>query len=178
MQKFNIGISKEKVRGQTKTIKPKTQTPHFADDSIRSACAYTIQSIGNHNQDILKSYSETVLPLVFFAMHAEKTPETEKTLEIWNEIWAEHSPGTETGIRQNLDQICDILKIALESPSWTMKAQAASAVAFVASKLGSTMDVKHTKNLLQILLNGLSGRTWNGKDKLLKAMASICSNCK
>lgn len=150
----------------------------IADDSIRSACAYTIQSIGNHNQDILKSYSETVLPLVFFAMHAEKTPETENTLEVWNEIWGEHSPGTESGIRQNLDQICEILKIALESPSWTMKAQAANAVAFVASKLGSTMDAKHTKNLLQILLNGLSGRTWNGKDKLLKAMASICSNCK
>lgn len=64
-----------------------------------------------------------VLPLVFFAMHAEKTPETENSLEVWNEIWAEHSPGTETGIKQNLDKICDVLKVALESPSWTMKAQ-------------------------------------------------------
>lgn len=44
------------------------------DDSIRSACAYTIQSIGNHNQEILKSHADVVLPLVFFAMHAEKTP--------------------------------------------------------------------------------------------------------
>lgn len=169
---------KEKVAA--KTLKKSIVYNIFTltDDSIRSACAYTIQSIGNHNQDILKSYSETVLPLVFFAMHAEKTPETENTLEVWNEIWGEHSPGTESGIRQNLDQICEILKIALESPSWTMKAQAANAVAFVASKLGSTMDAKHTKNLLQILLSGLGGRTWNGKDKLLKAMASICSNCK
>lgn len=64
-----------------------------------------------------------VLPLVFYAMHAEKTPETEKTLEVWTEIWAEQSPGTETGIRQNLQNICDMLKTALESPSWTMKAQ-------------------------------------------------------
>lgn len=95
----------------------------FPDDSIRSACAYTIQSIGIHNQDILKSYSEIVLPLVFFAMHAENTPETEKTLEIWNEIWSEQSPGTETGIRQNLHNICEVLKTTLESPSWTMKAQ-------------------------------------------------------
>lgn len=93
------------------------------DDTIRSACAYTIRSIGNTNQDVLKSYSDVVLPLVFFAMHAEKTPETENTLEVWTEIWTENSPGTETGIRQNLDKICDILKEALESPSWTMKAQ-------------------------------------------------------
>lgn len=56
-------------------------------------------------------------------MHAEKTPETENTLEVWNEIWSEHSPGTESGIRHNLEVICDTLKTALESPSWTMKAQ-------------------------------------------------------
>lgn len=56
-------------------------------------------------------------------MHVEKTPETEHTLEIWNDIWSEHSPGTETGIRQNIEAICEILKKALESPSWTMKAQ-------------------------------------------------------
>uniref|UniRef100_A0A6P7FNW0 Proteasome-associated protein ECM29 homolog n=1 Tax=Diabrotica virgifera virgifera TaxID=50390 RepID=A0A6P7FNW0_DIAVI len=147
------------------------------DDSIRSACALTIQSIGIHNQEILKTYAEVILPLVFFAMHAEKTPETEKTLEIWNEIWSEQSPGTETGIRQNLKNICDILKTALESPSWTMKAQAANAVSTVANKLGSSMDAKHRNSLIEILLAGLSGRTWNGKDKLLKALASICSSC-
>lgn len=95
----------------------------FVDDTIRSACAYTIQSIGHHNQEILKSYSDVVLPLVFFAMHVDKTPETESTLEVWNDIWTEHSPGTETGIRQNIEAICGILKKALESPSWTMKAQ-------------------------------------------------------
>ncbi|RZC32274.1 proteasome-associated protein ECM29 -like [Asbolus verrucosus] len=148
------------------------------DDSIRSACAYTIQSIGIHNQEVLKCHSDVILPLVFFAMHCEKTPETENTLEVWTEIWSEHSPGTETGIRQNIEVICDILKTALESPSWTMKAQAASAVSTVASKLGTTMEGKHRNALINILLNGLSGRTWNGKDKLLKALASICSNCK
>lgn len=98
----------------------------LSDDSIRSACAYTIQSIGIHNQEVLKSHSDVLLPLVFFAMHCEKTPETENTLEVWTEIWSEHSPGTETGIRQNIEVICNILKTALESPSWTMKAQVGS----------------------------------------------------
>ena len=44
----------------------------FADESVRSACAYTLQAIGQHNQDILKEYSSDVIPLVFFAMHASK----------------------------------------------------------------------------------------------------------
>ncbi|KRT79156.1 HEAT domain-containing protein [Oryctes borbonicus] len=148
------------------------------DDSIRSACAYTLKSIGVHNQDILKNHSDVILPLVFFAMHAEKTPETENTLEVWNEIWSEHSPGTESGIRHNIEVICDTLKTALESPSWTMKAQAASAISTVATKLGSTMDVKHQNSLIKILMAGLGGRTWNGKHKLIQALASICKNCK
>lgn len=44
----------------------------FTDESVRSACAYMLQAIGQHNQDILKEYSSDVIPLVFFAMHASK----------------------------------------------------------------------------------------------------------
>ncbi|KAF5283686.1 hypothetical protein FQR65_LT13757 [Abscondita terminalis] len=148
------------------------------DDSIRSACAQTIQAISHYSPEVLKQYSTTVLPLAFFAMHTEKTPDTENTVAIWNEIWSENSPGTEYGIRQNVEAICNILKEALESPSWNMKAQAANAISTVAIKLGATIEVKHRNMLLHILLNGLSGRTWNGKDKLLNALASICSGGK
>lgn len=70
-------------------------TIFFIDDSVRSAIASTIQSIGIHNQEVIKSHSKIVLPLVFFATHSEKTPETEHTLDIWTEIWSEHSPGKE-----------------------------------------------------------------------------------
>jgi proteasome component ECM29 len=42
---------------------------------------------------------------------------------VWEDIWHEATPGTESGIRQHAAEICDLLKIALESPSWTMKAQ-------------------------------------------------------
>lgn len=45
----------------------------FTDESVRSACAYTLQAIGQRNQDILKEYSSDVIPLVFFAMHASKS---------------------------------------------------------------------------------------------------------
>ncbi|KAB0794456.1 hypothetical protein PPYR_11295 [Photinus pyralis] len=148
------------------------------DDSRRSACAQTIQAVSNYNQEILKQYASSVLPWVFFAMHEEKTPETEGTITIWNEIWSENSPGTEYGIRQNLKPISDVLKEALESQSWNMKAQAATAISTVAVKLGVSLEAKERNNLIRILINGLSGRTWNGKDKLLNALASICSGSK
>lgn len=40
------------------------------------------------------------------------------------------------------------------------------------------MDLKHQNSLIKILLAGLAGRTWNGKQKLIQALASICKNCK
>lgn len=45
----------------------------FLDDSIRLAVGQTLQSINNHNQDLLRNYLNIIIPLIFFAMHAEKT---------------------------------------------------------------------------------------------------------
>ncbi|XP_066994237.2 proteasome adapter and scaffold protein ECM29 isoform X2 [Anabrus simplex] len=147
------------------------------DESVRSALALTLQAVGRQNQELLKAHSSVVLPLSFLAMHAVKSPEL-ISVEIWEDVWTEATPGTESGIRQNLPEICSVLKDALESPSWTMKAQAARAVATVASKVGTTMNQASRQELVSVLLNGLSGRTWNGKENLLQALASVCTGCK
>ncbi|KAJ8667078.1 hypothetical protein QAD02_008740 [Eretmocerus hayati] len=149
------------------------------DNSIRFAIGQALQSIGHHNPEILKNHSRIVMPLTFFAMHAESIPnETDKTVELWTELWSEITPGTEAGIRQNLGPITIYLNTALESASWTTKAQAANAVSTVATKLGSTIDEDARNSLLNILVNGLQGRTWNGKYRLLEALATLASNSK
>nr|CAD7446900.1 unnamed protein product [Timema bartmani] len=146
------------------------------DESIRSACAFTLQSIGQHSSDLMKNYTEVLAPLVFFAMHANKAPDS--SVGVWEEIWHELTPGTESGIRQNVSGICELLKTALESPSWTMKAQAARGVSTVASKMGAALSVGHRDSLIDILMTGLGGRTWTGKENLLKALSTIVTNCK
>ncbi|CAG2057306.1 unnamed protein product [Timema podura] len=212
------------------------------DESIRSACAFTLQSIGQHSSDLMKNYTEVVAPLVFFAMHANKAPGNvlfhtptwrqvmsvsqselctptwrqvmsvsqselctptrrqvmsvsqselctptwrqccyrppDSSVGVWEEIWHELTPGTESGIRQNVSGICELLKTALESPSWTMKAQAARGVSTVASKMGAALSVGHRDSLIDILMTGLGGRTWTGKENLLKALSTIVTNCK
>jgi hypothetical protein len=40
------------------------------------------------------------------------------------------------------------------------------------------MSTEHRNSLIGILVTGLNGRTWNGKENLLKALATICSSCK
>lgn len=45
------------------------------------------------------------------------------SVDVWEDVWHEATAGPESGIRQNMSEICCLLKHALESPSWTMKAQ-------------------------------------------------------
>lgn len=42
---------------------------------------------------------------------------------MWEDIWNDVTPGSEAGIRQHMNEICAILETALNSSSWTMKAQ-------------------------------------------------------
>lgn len=148
------------------------------DDSIRLSIGQTLQSINNHNHEILKNYSDIVLPLTFFAMHAIKVPDNESTIELWSDLWGEIAHGTESAITQNLTLITNTLNNALESASWTTKAQAANAVSTVAVKIGSTMDENARNSLLKILITGLQGRTWNGKEQLVHALATLACHSK
>ncbi|KAK0081163.1 hypothetical protein PV325_012689 [Microctonus aethiopoides] len=148
------------------------------DETIRLAIGHTLQSINNNNHEILKKYSDIVIPLTFFAMHSIKVPGNENTIELWSDLWGEISHGTESTIKQYLGIITSTLNAALESASWTAKAQAANAVATVAVKVGSSMDESARNDLLKILMSRLQGRTWDGKERLVNALAVLACNSK
>lgn len=82
-------------------------------------------------------------------------------------------PGTEAGLRMYSSDIVGYLQRAITSPSWKLKAQAAAAIGSMANSLKGLLDPAQRVALLRILLDGLSGRTWEGKEHLLLALASL-----
>jgi hypothetical protein len=109
------------------------------------------------------------MPLAFLAMHEEpKKGENDEILEIWEEVWSDGVPGSEAGIQLYLKEIMAILTAAIESQQWQMKAQAARAMGKIGQKLETSIPVKEERLLLTVLLNGLSGRTWVGKEPSCK----------
>lgn len=46
----------------------------------------------------------------------------------------------------------------------------------VAEKIGDTLDVNKRDVLVELLIVGLQGRTWEGKEHLLSALATFCKN--
>ncbi|XP_038108762.1 proteasome-associated protein ECM29 homolog [Culex quinquefasciatus] len=154
----------------------KLQELYFEQQSNR-AVPLTIQSINKRHQEILKDYSANVLPLMFFAMHEELTEDNKSTIELWQELWNDINTG-DAGLRMNLQAILDILESKLNDPSWLLKAQAGSAINTLATKLSSNLDDEIRFKLIDLVLTNVSGRTFQGKDKLLQALASLCKNLK
>ncbi|NXR56874.1 ECM29 protein, partial [Hippolais icterina] len=144
----------------------------------RAGCASTVHAMGRYSPDVLKNHAKQVLPLAFLGMH--EVPEEEKVEKenstLWTEVWQENVPGTQGGIRLYLQELISITQKALQSQSWKMKAQGAAAMASIAKQTG-TLVPPHLGMMLSSLLQGLPGRTWTGKEELLKAIASVVSAC-
>ncbi|XP_071280563.1 proteasome adapter and scaffold protein ECM29 isoform X3 [Agelaius tricolor] len=144
----------------------------------RAGCALTVHAMGRYSPDVLKNHAKQVLPLAFLGMH--EVPEEEKgekeNSTLWTEVWQENVPGTQGGIRLYLQELISITQKALQSQSWKMKAQGAAAMASIAKQTTSLVP-PHLGMVLSALLQGLPGRTWTGKEELLKAIASVVTAC-
>uniref|UniRef100_A0A8C6ZQU5 Ecm29 proteasome adaptor and scaffold n=1 Tax=Nothoprocta perdicaria TaxID=30464 RepID=A0A8C6ZQU5_NOTPE len=144
----------------------------------RTGCALTVHAMGRYSPDVVKNHAKHILPLAFLGMHEvsdEEKGEKEDSA-LWTEVWQENVPGTQGGVRLYMQELIVITQRALQSQSWKMKAQGAAAMASIAKQTGSLVP-PHLGIVLSALLQGLPGRTWAGKEELLKAIASVVSTC-
>ncbi|XP_023685449.2 proteasome adapter and scaffold protein ECM29 [Paramormyrops kingsleyae] len=149
------------------------------DATYKSSCALTANAISQYSPDVLKNHGTSALPLAFLGMH--EAPEQEKgesaTCSLWAEVWQDHVPGNFGGIRLYMVELIAITQKALQSQSWKMKAQGAAAMASIAQQQTGSLVAPHLGMVLSALMHGLAGRTWAGKEELLKAIASVVSKC-
>jgi proteasome component ECM29 len=101
--------------------------------------------------------------------------ETAQLIQSWEELWMDIVPGTEAGLRMYSSDIIGYLQRAITSSSWKLKSQSAAAIGSMASSLKSHLNPDQRATLSRILLDGLTGRTWEGKEHLLHALASLVS---
>ncbi|KAJ0047308.1 hypothetical protein NL108_005076, partial [Boleophthalmus pectinirostris] len=147
----------------------------------KSSCALTLHAISHYSPDVLKGHAGVALPLAFLGMHQAPGPDEEKgeshDATLWAEVWQDNVPGSFGGIRLYMTELIDITQKALQSQSWKMKAQGAAAMATVAKEQTGSLVAPHLGLVLTALMQGLAGRTWAGKEELLKAIGSVVSKC-
>ncbi|XP_068144819.1 proteasome-associated protein ECM29 homolog [Drosophila tropicalis] len=167
-----LGLAKEQ---SIKNLFAKLDELYTEQPNNRSI-ALTIQSINKRHHELLKDYMDSMIPLVFFAMHEEALDENSKSnVELWKDLWNDICPG-DAGIRLNLNVIITKLEASLTDASWSRKSQAANAIQTIATRLASSLDEAERVRLIKLLLTGLQGRTFQGKERLLQALAALCKN--
>ncbi|XP_055855013.1 proteasome-associated protein ECM29 homolog [Episyrphus balteatus] len=164
-----MGLAKEQ---SIKNLFVKLDELYTENPSNRSI-ALTIQSINKRHHELLKDYTDSTIPLIFYAMHEESNEENKSNIELWKDLWNEVSPG-DAGIRLNLNVIIPKLEKSLEDPSWLRKAQSANAINTIAKRLNTTLEDGDRLRLINLLLVALQGRTFQGKERLLQALAGLC----
>ncbi|XP_054635764.1 proteasome adapter and scaffold protein ECM29 isoform X2 [Dunckerocampus dactyliophorus] len=147
----------------------------------KSSCALTMHAVSHYSPDVLKAHAGVALPLAFLGMHQAPGADEDKgeshDATLWAEVWQENVPGSFGGIRLYMTELIAITQKALQSQSWKMKAQGAAAMATVAKEQTGSLVAPHLGLVLTALMQGLAGRTWAGKEELLKAIGSVVSKC-
>lgn len=167
-----IGIAKEST---VVSLFKKLNTLYFEDQGGKSrSIVLTLSAINKKHADIIKDYSASIMPLIFFAKHEEITEDNKTAVELWQELWNDVSFG-DSMLQLYLNDIITILENSLNSQSWLLKAQSGASITTVAKRLETSLKDEERARLIELVLSNISGRTFSGKERLVEALAALSS---
>ncbi|XP_075970288.1 proteasome-associated protein ECM29 homolog [Anticarsia gemmatalis] len=143
------------------------------DDTSRQAIGLTLKSIAKAKIEHIKDNENVIAAMVFLAMHAPKDDDS-TTVEMFEEIWTDISPARESGIKQHLPAIREEIEKALNSSSWTKKIQAANSIKTICKEVSSGLG-EQREQLIRALLAAVHGKTFDGKQHVIEALAELCA---
>jgi len=144
------------------------------EEETRSMAAVVLKEISSHASDQIKNNClKIVLPLAIFG----SSDPDENIRNIWRDVWDDNTAGSIGAMKLYMDEITNFINDNLVSNSWRVKKQAADTLFEVTKTIDSYIE-KKLEVLMPTLINGLSGRIWEGKDSMVKAYASVIIACK
>jgi len=144
------------------------------EEETRTMAAVVLKEISNHASDQIKDNClKIVLPLAIFG----SCDPDENIKNVWRDVWDDNTAGSIGAMKLYMDEITNFINDNLVSNSWRVKKQAADTLVEVTKTIDSYIE-KKLDVLMPTLINGLSGRIWEGKDSMLKAFAVVIIACK
>lgn len=141
------------------------------DDRHRVISGDITYAISKYATDRFNSLAGEILPFVFVAKH--DTYERAKTL--FEATWSENVGGSRAMLLY-LKEIVGLASRYLDSARWSVKHTSAFAIADVVTSSGSSIDEVNGRLLWPALEKSLSGKTWDGKETVLKAFIQFLKN--
>lgn len=152
-----------------------TKDLYFTSENVsrRAIVAEILYSMSKLANDRFMAFATTALPFVFVCKHDTD----EHVREVFEKTWQDNVGGTRT-VLLYLREIVDLVSDNLDSPRWVIKHTAALAVAKTVMLLDKDLDLSTSKLVWPVLEKALVGKTWVGKEVVLKAFVKFTSQAK
>jgi proteasome component ECM29 len=112
-----------------------------------------------------------VLPFVFIAKHDSD----EQVQDLFDKTWKDNVGGSH-GVALYLQEIVRLVSDYLDSPRWVIKHASALAAAELVASAEGDISVKDGELMWRVLEKALAGKSWEGKEDVLKAFVQFTRN--
>ena len=144
----------------------------MTDETQRAMSGIAIEAISRNASSAFTAIAASILPFVFMAKHDP----AESVREPYTETWNENTGGT-GAIKLYIREIMMLVAGHLEDQQWRVKQVSALTLADACEAIG--VDIKeHLDLVLPLLIRGVGGRTWKGKEAVLKALVVVAQNAR
>jgi proteasome component ECM29 len=142
------------------------------DEQQRIMSGIAVEAISRNASSAFTAIASSILPFVFLAKHDPLEVVNEPFVETWSE-----NTGGPGAIKLYINEIMALIAGHLEDPQWRVKQVSALTLADGCEAIG--VDIrKHLNLVMPLLLKGVSGRSWKGKEAVLKALVVVAENAK
>jgi proteasome component ECM29 len=131
-----------------------------------------IEAISRNASNAFTAVASSILPFVFLAKHDP----VEAVREPFTETWSENTGGS-GAIKLYIREIMTLVAGHLEDPQWRVKQVSALTLGDACEVIGTDIR-EHLDVVLPLLVKGVGGRTWKGKEAVLKALVVVAQNAK
>ncbi len=141
------------------------------DERHRAIAGDIIYATSKHATDRFNALAGDVLPFVFVAKHDLY----ERSKAFFQDIWNENVGGSRA-VLLYLKEITALAFEHLDSPKWSLKHTSAFAIADVIDSAGTEITDSHAQTIWPVLEKALGGKTWDGKETVLKYFITFAKN--
>jgi proteasome component ECM29 len=143
------------------------------ETSHRAISGEILHSTAKLSNDRFTAFASASLPFIFVAKH--DTDSEVKT--IFDQTWKDNVGGNRAVILY-INEILELIAAHLESPRWAIKHTAALAIANAILSFDGDIDNAVAGFIWPILEKAMAGKSWEGKDMLLKAFVRFSERAK
>lgn len=141
------------------------------NDRERVTSGVLIEAIAKNAKDRFANLAPDILPFVYIAKHDK----TDAIKELYINVWDDNTGGSRA-VQLYLKEIVALAMESMDSPRWNLRHTAALAVADTTNALADSIDGVSEMNgeiLWPALEKALSGKTWDGKGKVVLAFGKF-----